>query len=395
MIAYLDCSTGVSGDKFLGALLDIGSSDGRFGEEHLAALLAQLAPEARLTVSRTRSGGIAAIGVSVEAAGESPARTWSSIRSLLASVELPPSVRDAAVAVFEALASAEAQVHGGSPDEVHFHEVGAIDSILDVVGVCAGLHALGVERLVASPVATGWGTVRTSHGLLGVPAPATALLLRGMQTVSGPALPSGDAPGELTTPTGAALLAGLGAGFGPCPPMVPLAVGFGAGTREIGSPNVCRLTLGAPIEASPSLATASMTLLETNLDHLAPEQAAFVAEQLLAEGAADVWLAPIVMKKGRAAVLLSVLCSPRSRREHRRANRRAHGHSGGAAHRARAVRSRARATAASDAVGRGRREARARGRGEPDTPRARRRGAHRARPRAFVHVGAGRDRSPR
>lgn len=309
MIGYLDCSTGISGDKFLGALLDIGTPDGRFTDEHLARLLAALAPEARLTTSRVRSHGVTAMGISVEAEGESPARTWSDIRRMLESSDLSAQVLTASIAVFERLAAAEANVHGTSPDDVHFHEVGAIDSLLDVVGVCAGLAALDIERLTASQVATGWGTVGTSHGVLPVPAPATALLLLGVPIVPGQALPDGGPPGELTTPTGAALLAGLGVEFGPCPPMTPEAVGYGAGTRDIGSPNVCRLTIGSAAQV-PQLRTATVTLLETNLDHLSPEQAAFAAEQLLAEGAADVWLAPIVMKKGRAAMLLSVLCAP-------------------------------------------------------------------------------------
>ncbi len=310
MIAYLDCSTGVSGDKFLGALLDAGSADDRFTQEHLQDLLARLAPEARVTVSRVRSCGVAAVGLSVEMTGDSPSRTWRSIRQLLEVADLAPRVRVASVAVFERLAEAEAAVHGTPVDDVHFHEVGAVDSLLDVVGVCAALDALGIDRLVASPVATGWGTVDTSHGTLGIPAPATSGLLIGVPVVPGPPRPIGGSPGELTTPTGAALLVGLGAEFGACPAMVPEAVGYGAGTRDIGSPNVCRVTLGRASAPAADLAQAPVTLLETNLDHLSPEQTAFAAEQLLAEGALDVWLTPIVMKKGRSAVVLSALTAP-------------------------------------------------------------------------------------
>ena len=234
MIGYLDCSTGVSGDKFLGALLDAGSVDDRFTEDHLTELLEALAPEARLTVSRIRSRGVAAIALSVDARSTSPTRTWQSIRDLLETSEISARVRTTSIAVFAKLAEAEATVHGSTADAVHFHEVGAIDSILDVVGVCAGLEALGVDRLVASPVATGSGTVTTSHGVLGVPAPATSLLVVGVPVASGPSLPDGSPAGELTTPTGAALLSALDAEFGPCPPMVPRAIGFGAGTRDIG-----------------------------------------------------------------------------------------------------------------------------------------------------------------
>jgi hypothetical protein len=311
VIGYLDCSTGVSGDKFLGALLDAGAKDDRFTEDHIQALLDVLAPEATAVVRRVRSAGVAAVsvGVGVEASGASPSRTWSSIRNLLETADLPATVRQASLAVFATLAEAEARVHATTPDDVHFHEVGAIDSILDVVGVCAGLDALGIERLVASAVATGSGTVETSHGVLGVPTPATSVLLVGVPVVPGPTRQDGEPVGELTTPTGAALLVGLGAEFGPCPPLVPTAVGFGAGTRDIGSPNVCRLVIGEPAPL-PHLATGRISLLETNLDHLSAEETAFAAEQLLAEGALDVWLAPILMKKGRSATLLSVLCPP-------------------------------------------------------------------------------------
>jgi uncharacterized protein (TIGR00299 family) protein len=310
VIAYLDCSTGVSGDKFLGALLDAGRVGDRFGEGHVVALLSALAPEARVSVSRVTSRGVGGLSVTATSAGEPSDQTWGSIRRLLESAELAPRVRDDSLRVFQALAKAEARAHATAPDDVHFHEVGAIDSILDVVGVCAGLEALEVERLVASPVAVGAGTVDTSHGLLGVPTPATSLLLLGVPITAGPSRHDGAQIGELTTPTGAALLAGLSAEFGPCPPITPVAVGFGVGARDIGSPNICRLIVGEAVSVATTTAAATVALLETNLDHIAPEEASFVAEQLLAEGALDAWLAPVVMKKGRAAVLLSVLCDP-------------------------------------------------------------------------------------
>ncbi len=309
MIGYLDCSTGVSGDKFLGALLDVGVATGAFTAEDLQALLARLAPEARVTVARVSSHGVSALSVSVQAAEQPASRTWASIRDDLAAAGLPDAVRKRAVAVFSALAEAEAGVHGTDVDSVHFHEVGALDSLLDVVGTCAALHALGIDRLVASPLATGWGTVAASHGVLPVPAPATAALLLGLETVAGPSTGDGEAPGELTTPTGAALVRVLASGFGPCDPLVPHHIGYGAGTREIGSPNVCRIIVGEPATATPSLRTEQVTLLETNVDHISAEASAFAAEQLLAEGALDVWLSPIVMKKGRAGHLISVLAA--------------------------------------------------------------------------------------
>jgi len=316
MIGHLDCSSGVSGDKFLGAILDVGTrlaEQGRpgFTAADLQALVAKLAPEARVHVERTASYGIGAIGVRVVAEGQPHSRTWTDVRSLLQDSDLDEAVRAPALRAFEALAVAEAHVHGKTPDSVHFHEVGAIDSITDVVGVCAGLHALGIERLISTPIAVGWGTVETSHGTLPVPAPATAELLAAEERIP---VVSGSAGGEMTTPTGATLVGTLVAAFGPVPPMHVIAQGFGSGTRDIGSVNVCRLLVGRPMEGGASAETArdQAVVIETNIDHLTAEQLAFVAEELLGEGALDVWQTPIVMKKGRAAVMLSVLTEPAS-----------------------------------------------------------------------------------
>jgi uncharacterized protein (TIGR00299 family) protein len=316
-IGYLDCSTGVSGDKFLGALLDAGA-DGTFTAEHLQAAVTAVAAEALVVVEHGSSHGIAAVRVRVEGtptASASPThRHWRQIRELLEASTLPAAVRDDALRVFGELAEAEARAHGCDPDDVHFHEVGALDSILDVVGVCAGVHTLGIDRLIASPVATGWGTVESSHGLLPVPAPATAHLLLGTPVNAGPAAPDGLAPGELTTPTGAALVRVLASGFGPCPPLTPARIGYGAGTRDIGSPNVCRITLGAAAPDRTELVSEPVALLETTIDHLSPEAAAVAADQLLAEGALDVWMAPAFMKKGRAGFVLTVLVGESSAR---------------------------------------------------------------------------------
>ena len=301
MIAHLDCSTGVSGDKFLGALLDVGEASGAFTAEDLRAIVAALAPEARVLVERVSSHGIAAVGVRVEAAEKPAHRNWSDVRELLGSAALPDDVRLNALATFEALARAEAAAHGTDVERVHFHEVGALDSIADVVGVCAGVHALGISALTVSTVAVGSGTVSTSHGMLPVPAPATARLLEGVPTFPGPHA------SELTTPTGAALVRTLAGGYGPAPAMVVRASGYGAGTRDIGAPNVCRLLLGDALPVGTSPEPESVALIETNIDHLPAEELAYAAETLLAEGALDVWQTPIVMKKGRSAVMLSVL----------------------------------------------------------------------------------------
>jgi hypothetical protein len=175
-VAYLDCSTGVSGDKFLGALLDAGELRGDFTAEHLRAVVAAIAPEARVSVERVLSRGVSALSLRVSAEGQPPHRHWSDIESLLESAALPEPVRENALRAFEALAIAEATVHGVAVSDVHFHEVGAIDSIVDIVGTCAGVHALGLDdAIVVGPVAVGSGTVETSHGVLPVPAPATAI----------------------------------------------------------------------------------------------------------------------------------------------------------------------------------------------------------------------------
>ena len=306
MIAYLDCSTGVSGDKFVGALLDVGTRNGAFTAGHLQALIAPLAPEAKVRFLRARSSGIAGMCIAVEAAAQPHARSWADVRTIIESAHLPAAVAERALAVFRELALAEAAAHGCRPDEVHFHEVGAIDSIVDIVGACAGIEALGIEQLIASPVATGHGTVESAHGTLPVPAPATARLLEGIPTVDG------DCEAELTTPTGAALVRVLASEFGPCPAVTPRHVGFGVGTRDLGRPNICTLTIaeaapGAEVAGETALEVERIAVLETNIDHISGEAAGFAVDQLLAEGALDAWLAPILMKKGRPAYVLSAL----------------------------------------------------------------------------------------
>jgi pyridinium-3,5-bisthiocarboxylic acid mononucleotide nickel chelatase len=307
VIAHLDCSTGVSGDKFLGALLSAASGSDTFAGPQLQAVVAQLAPEARVIVEERSSQGIAGLGIRVEAAAQPTSRTWADIRQALLEAELPARVKKRSVAAFELLAQAEARVHGTTVERVHFHEVGALDSIADVVGTCLGLEVLGVERLYATPVATGWGVVEIAHGVLPVPAPATAALLIGVPVVAGHPQRDGSAPGELTTPTGAALLRTCVDEYAPLPPCIPQAIGYGVGTRDIGTPNICRLVLATPDSSAVTLQQQDVVLLETNLDHLSAEAIAFAAEELMAEGALDVWQTPIVMKKGRLATLLSVL----------------------------------------------------------------------------------------
>jgi uncharacterized protein (TIGR00299 family) protein len=271
----------------------------------LSEAVAAVAPEhVELRPEQVTRNGFAATRCHVEVADSTTHRTWRDIAALLSDAALPEPVRARAHATFERLAVAEAEVHGTTPDEVHFHEVGALDAIADVVGVCAGLEHLGLSQLVVSPVAVGSGSVRGAHGSMPVPPPAVAALLRGRPSYAGP--PSAPAM-ELCTPTGAALLTANASGFGPQPAMTVEAVGVGAGGRDPeGHTNVLRLFVGAATDAAPH-GTHQPLLVETNVDDLDPRLWPNVIAALLAAGASDAWLSPIVMKKGRPAHTLHVL----------------------------------------------------------------------------------------
>jgi pyridinium-3,5-bisthiocarboxylic acid mononucleotide nickel chelatase len=250
-----------------------------------------------LRVDEVRRAGLRATRVRVETAESTTRRTWGQIRELLGTDRLPASLLQQAQSAFERLAVAEARVHGITPDEVHFHEVGALDAIADVVGVVAGFDTLGVTELHVSPVAVGSGTVSTEHGLLPVPPPAVVELLSGAPTYGG------TADVELTTPTGAALLTTFATGWGPQPPMTVRRQGTGAGGRDIAhQANVVRLLIGEPLAAAPET-----LLLEANVDDMDPRLWPPVLSRLLEAGASDAWLVPIMMKKGRLAHTLSVL----------------------------------------------------------------------------------------
>ncbi len=307
--AYFDCFAGISGDMTLGALLDAG-----LPQATLEAVLQQLPlPGWQLDVQRVVKQGLAATAVRVHvAAGDHPHRHLADILHILDAAQLEPAVRGRAAAVFIRLARAEAAVHGTSPDDVHFHEVGAIDSIVDVVGAVAGLHLLGIEAVQASPLPMGHGFVRAAHGLLPVPVPAVMQLL----AQRGIPVRDVDAAAELVTPTGAALLAELADDFGQYPAMVVRTVGLGAGQRDLPFPNVLRVVIGEtqPVpprgQARGPYPVEPLLVLETNLDDMSPEIMADTSQRLLAGGALDVWLTPITMKKGRPAILLSILCRP-------------------------------------------------------------------------------------
>jgi len=299
VIGWLDCAAGASGDMLLGALVDGGVPVATLQ----AAVDAVGVERVELTVSSVERHGIGATAVSVRVPDTTGTRTWADVRARLDAADLPGPVRATALAAFARLARAEAAVHRTTPEQVHFHEVGALDAIADVVGVAAGLHALGLERLGAGPVTVGsGGAARGAHGVVPVPAPAVlGLLAEAAAPVRG-----GPVAAEMCTPTGAALLAAAVTEWGPLPAMVPVRVGCGAGGRDPTElPNLLRLVLGepAPAAAGPAL------LLETNVDDLDPRLWPDVLERLLAVGASDAWLTPILMKKGRPAYTLHVLCA--------------------------------------------------------------------------------------
>ena len=304
-IAYLDCFSGVSGDMLLGALLDAG-----LPETALEGELARLKLQGyRLEVSKVQRAGLGATRVEVVPIGPAPPhRRLPEILSVIGRSGLPATDRERGSQVFRRLAEAEGQVHRCRPEDVEFHEVGAVDTLVDVIGAVAGLRLLEVGKLYCSPLPAGGGEARGSHGILPVPAPATLEL---MALVGAPLTSSvGEPAVELVTPTGAAIVTTL-ARF-ERPPMRVTGVGYGAGARELpGRPNVLRLWLGEPVAGEER---RSMLLVETNIDDMSPELFGYVQERLFEAGAADVWFVPIQMKKNRPATLVSGLC-PHDREE--------------------------------------------------------------------------------
>jgi uncharacterized protein (TIGR00299 family) protein len=302
VIGWFDCSSGVAGDMLLAALVDAGG-DVRV----MQAAVDAVSPEpVELRVETVTRAGLRATRVDVTAPASTTDRRWTDIRELLAGAALEPAVRDLATAAFTRLAEAEARVHGTASDEVHFHEVGALDAIADVVGFAAGFRDLGLDTVSASAVAVGGGSVRTEHGRLPVPAPAVVDLLRHVPTHGG------GVDVELATPTGAALLTTVAAGFGDQPPMRVQRQAVGAGGRDLpGRPNVVRLLLGEPAGApGQDGLPAAAVVLEANVDDLDPRIWPAVLSRLLAAGASDAWLIPILMKKGRPGHTLCVLAEP-------------------------------------------------------------------------------------
>jgi hypothetical protein len=299
-IAWLDPFSGLSGDMMLGALVSAG-----WPAAEAEGMPARLGLEGvKVRVSEARRGPFAATRVEVTVAEErQPHRHLRHVREILERAQLPAAARARALAAFERLARAEAAVHGSTPEKVHFHEVGAADALVDVAGAMCGLAALGVARVHSRPPLLGTGTVQSEHGLIPVPAPATVRLLEGLP------VEIGDLPMEMTTPTGAAILATVVADWGPPPPMRLLASGVGAGGRDPKQrPNVLRLLLGEAVESS--LGRRRVAVLETALDDENPQYAAALVPALLEAGALDAMLVPNLMKKGRPGLWLVVVCEP-------------------------------------------------------------------------------------
>jgi uncharacterized protein (TIGR00299 family) protein len=294
-ICYLDAFSGISGDMLVGALADAGA--GALGDG-----LAALGMGASYRFEKTLRGGIAATRFHVEGGEGHGHRHLSQILDLIGKAALPERVKQNATAVFQRLAEVEARVHQVPIERVHFHEVGAVDSISDIVGACLGFELLGVDEIRCSPLNLGSGTVETAHGVLPVPAPATAALVEGKPVYArGPAV-------ELTTPTGAAIATTLAASFGPLPPMRISATGYGAGARDFPEhANLLRVLIG---EASGSSEATTVSVLEANIDDSSPEVLGYAMERLLDAGALDVTLSPIFMKKNRPGTLVRVIARP-------------------------------------------------------------------------------------
>ena len=305
--AYLDCFSGISGDMFVGALVDLG-----LPLDRLFAELRKI-PLGFYEFKRTRAvrGHLVGTRIEISIPGKQPSRKLGGIAELIVQSALSESVKQRVLEVFNRLAEAEGKLHNMPPTEVHFHEIGAVDSILDIVGTCVGLELLDISALTCSPVNVGSGCVYAAHGSLPLPAPAALELLKDVPIYS-----SG-VEGELVTPTGAALITTLAASFGPIPAMKVERIGYGAGAREIpGQPNLARLLVGQSAEVVttrdgfPGDEVASV--IEANLDDMSPQLYGFFVDQALAAGALDVTCTPIQMKKNRPGILLSVLCAPQT-----------------------------------------------------------------------------------
>ncbi len=299
-ICYIDAFSGIAGDMMVGAL-----SDADADPAAITAGLESLGTGADFRFEKVTCRGIAATRFVVGNIEQKKHRHLSQILGMIENARLPERTRRDAAAVFQRLGEAEASVHGVPVEKIHFHEVGAVDSIADIVGSCLGFELLGVREVHCSPLNVGGGTVNSDHGVLPVPAPATVALLVGKPVYSR------GASVELTTPTGAAIAATLACGFGPMPPMNISAAGYGAGTYELpGQANVLRVLVG---ETSGAAEATTVSVIEANIDDLSPQVLGYAMEQLIEAGALDVSFSPLVMKKSRPGTLIRVVARPEDR----------------------------------------------------------------------------------
>ncbi len=299
--AYFDCFSGISGDMTLGALLDAGCS-----LQLLRSNLQRLqVPGWQISADKVWKGGISATHVRVATEDTHAHRSLSTILGIIANSDLDKAVKERASAIFTKLGEAEAAVHDVPLEKVHFHEVGAVDAIVDIVGACIGFSELGIEKFVCSPLNVGGGTAKMAHGILPVPAPATARLLVNKPTYSN------GVQKELVTPTGAAIVATLCDSFGPQPAMSVAAVGYGAGDADLeGQPNVLRIMVGEARADELDAHGGTIRVLEANLDDMNPQIFGYLIEKAMGAGALDVFAAPIYMKKNRPGTLVTILCKP-------------------------------------------------------------------------------------
>ncbi|MDX6711489.1 MAG: pyridinium-3,5-bisthiocarboxylic acid mononucleotide nickel chelatase [Blastocatellia bacterium] len=298
---YFDCFAGISGDMILGALVDLGIE-----REFLEGQLSKIGISGyELEFSKVDRSGISASKVSVRTGHEHHHRHLSDILKIIDGAQLDGEIKARATKIFNLLAEAEAKVHDVSVERIHFHEVGAVDAIIDVIGACIGFQSLGIDRFFCSALHVGSGTVEMAHGRFPVPPPAVAELLKGAPIYSTEIL------GELVTPTGAAIVCGVSDGFGPMPIMRITGTGYGAGSREYPRfPNVLRLLMGETADNSDD---GKVLVLETNIDDMSPQLTGYLMERALEIGALDCFFTPVQMKKNRPGVLISIICRPADR----------------------------------------------------------------------------------
>ena len=295
-VAYFDCNSGISGDMILGALISCGADF-----DYIKQGLKKLNLDFEIFSEQVKKGAISATKVIIKESGTHPLRNLKTIKELVEKTSLSKEVKEKSLSIFTRLAEAEASVHQVSVDRVHFHEIGAVDTMVDIVGSLLGLKSLKVERIFSSPLPLGKGEVETSHGKIPIPAPATMKLLEGCK-VYGKAIRE-----ELVTPTGAAIISSLAEDFIDLPTMQISKVGYGAGVKDLPIPNVLRLVIGE-LEDKKAKTQPPTFVISANIDDSTPEVMGFLFERLFEIGALDVWQHPIVMKKNRLATELSVLC---------------------------------------------------------------------------------------